>query len=1550
MKIKIKLFIILFCFLLLSISNVFAEVTIRGKVQYWNLEQGINATKDTKPEDIEGGCYLPARRLLLEVEFDSPLTIDEQTYTDDLGYYEVTHRNPLVGDWEVDIEVRAEVNLTTISGEVTDNEVWVACYEGALDIWPYNGQTGDRSVGDDETITFDVYMGGPLNNIEEWDGDEEGEGYNHLIAFFMCQVILDDFNWLKERLPDLEVIQRDTSLFYPVDTEVTHYNQTLNPPGIAWIDVKKGFYYPEVIDRDVISRNNKTISQRWQGLRSSVTHEYGHKIMHDIYWTLPRPLKFWESSDHEVITCKSPEFGWKEGWAEFFSAAVLNWPTINGEKGDLSNLLSYKKAYNIEEVYYPDTEQIIPFGLLPEIVPRIAFDGKGDFNWRDQIPDDKRAFNEAENAAVLWDIFDPKGWEYLPQSEQESKPIEWPVPLKWYDYLEDPNFEHIWEMIAGEREYSIGVTVASGVRQPDCLIDEGDVWEDSFWYYWKNKDDGYGNDTELMHGLKAIMFNRGITSVEYGEHRPEVRITKVDMENNQIEIEVTEEDSEDQPYLYYNLVYPDDTGEYYPVFAEDQPLNGEWQNNTLSLLIDVLPFYQWSQNKLIVKVHDNMLCSFTDYVYVPPPLELKVGWEELPSFIPLNSRKVLENDYYPGHKAIINCWVKNESKKNFLSSSLEYQNIPLKLSLFIDHNDDHHYDDNEKVWEEEIDNLPAISDKSFSIELLLSLDREEEDDIDNTMVYLPGFHECKLAVSVLEEEENKDNNSIIETVEFISSPELVIPDFAIENANFSLDWYKNVEVQFDIVEKCADSEIINKWNLYHPEDPYIPRWGAFFWELSLRDEQGNYNLLGTGETTQFSYHEIKSVFLERINFNYLSAGSYSLYLEINPGRLLSESNWENNHAFLDWFTLTEEKTLPWFTKGGDRGHTGWKNINLKPPLITDWTIETEGIPIDMVGNSRSFFVLSTSGTITKYNSSAEEQFSIDGFEGTPLSSSALLLIYPDTEQERLLAFSNDNRLVMIDTQSGNKIWTSNNTFADTTYGSKRSVREYSRSLDYDGYFLLAAWPIALYHFESNMAQPELLWETDKNNSGEIFLLGNYILAGQYLYSLEGEELEYISWIHDHAIRYLQNIFTEGYKYNYLSGQLSKLEEMWNPGAIFSDKIIAGRPMQCFDYQGNQQWIIPDKIEQEYYPSSSPQSIPVYIEPNSLISLGSDDEAYAYCINHGCQLLAVDLINGQPVWYREFVETPEVIKNIRENLPDYVSSQFHLNSAFHQTPLNMAEGFAVDITCLIPFQNSLLVGTVGQKIYRLFASNLDQLVVQGYIPSVFYGPSTLKVRVQAINKQGMTIPLEDKITVTGDNIDSQHLRYYAIQEEISLPIKLADSERLLVDYPETPSVGSNYFDFVDVQNLFPRFSTPLVINNIQSRPRLSQKNVPEGKIFTLTLNPEAEVIYEPKQGKNTVTLYYSGYGQEEISQVLYEHSYNIGVSIRDTQLIAEDYEFIDLKINLPEEIVNRNFSVKVNGELYPDWTLAENALLIHCLNAFVERDNNHLSIIVLKKGE
>lgn len=930
---------------------------------------------------------------------------------------------------------------------------------------------------------------------------------------------------------------------------------------------------------------------------------------------------------------------------------------------------------------------------------------------------------------------------------------------------------------------------------------------------------------------------------------------------------------------------------------------------------------------------------FPFQVKVLPSIDLKVDWE-LPSYVPLNTRNHQEMEFYPGRKTAFNVRVTNEGVKDFHST--EHQDIPLKLSLFIDNNYNHYFEANEKIWEEEIDDFSANSSKLYTVELLLSLDKKTGDTTDTTVVYWPNFHDCQLQVDTLPEEENNANNSIRDSVEFISSPELdtVAPDFAVENANFSVDQYKNIEVHFDLAEKSVNRSIVDKWNSYYPENPFIPQWGPISYELWLRNGQNVNVLLYSGEVNTHSYQETKTIQMDSINLNHIPGGDYDLYLGLNPNMLIPETKWDNNHGFMGWFTLTEDTSTPWYSKGGDRGHTGWKNIDLKPPLITDLIIETDGIPVDMVCNSAYFYVLTSSGSIEKYNASGELQYTVSGLDGTPLLSSVMFLVYPDTENEKLFVFSDDYRLVLIDTQTGNKIWTSNHLFTETTYGSKPNIREYSRTLDFDGRYLIAGWPLVLYRFDSNMNAPGLLWEKDKKRYGEALITGNQILAGQYLYNIQGDELERFNWMGNQAILYLQNIFTDRNKYNYLSKQLNELENFKNPASLFSNKLLGGNKMLCVDNQGNELWTLPDEIEQEYYADSTSQSIPVYIRSNSVINLWNGSEGYAYCINNKSQLLAVDLQTGLPVWYREFICPPEI------------ASQFTSGSLFSQSPLHMGEGFAVNIQKIIPFQNSLLVGTMDNKIYCLSSSRLDHLQVQGYIPSVFYGPSRLKVRVQAVNEQGAEIPLEDKITVTGDYINQNHPRYYDVQEEISLLINLPDSEMYLVDYPNFPYRVSNHFNFVDVQTLSPHISVPLLIDNIQSRRRISQKDVPAGEEFVLSMDDESNVVYKPRNDKNLITLYYSEYGQEDISQVLHEHSYNLIASIRDAQLLLKEYDFIDLYIHLPEGMNTTNFSVKINKKLDDSWSLdlLNNTLIINCLNIFLEQNTNNLSIIILKSSE
>ncbi|MGB6607967.1 MAG: hypothetical protein WBF28_09180 [Atribacterota bacterium] len=946
-------------------------------------------------------------------------------------------------------------------------------------------------------------------------------------------------------------------------------------------------------------------------------------------------------------------------------------------------------------------------------------------------------------------------------------------------------------------------------------------------------------------------------------------------------------------------------------------------------------------------------------VNVLPPVDLEVSWS-MPPCIPLNSKNYPGQIYYPGRTSIFSFYLTNKGNKDFIFNENNPSSLPITLSFFIDRDDNHTFSPQELVWSNQITALAAQSSVFYNLEKIFSLDRLEGESVDDEFIYDPGFHLCKLQVDILPEEENQVNNSIQASVEFISSPELdaFVPDFAVENARFSVDQYKNFEVSFDLAEKSGDRDIINKWNSYHEDNPYLPNWGPVSYEVELRNINGH-SLLYSGEVGKLNYQEVKPIQLESLNLNYIQAGSCSVVLVVNiPGGLtgLPESDWQNNYKFFDWFTLTDDATSPWYTKGGDRGHTGWKNIDLKPPLITDLIIETDGVPVDMVCNSTYFYVLTSSGSIEKYNASGELQYVVPGFDGTPLFSSVMLLIYPDTDNEKLLAFSDDYKLVMIDTQTGNKIWTSNHIFTETTYGSRPSLREYGRTLDFDGRYLIAGSPLVLYQFDLNMNAPILRWEKDKKRYGEAFIIGNNIFAGQYLYSLngeEGEELEYFKWMDNEAILYLRNLYTDRNKYDYLSQQLTEMENLKNPGSLFSNKILCGNKMLCVDSQGNELWTLPDEIEQEYYsPNSTPQSIPVRIRSNSVINLWNGSEGYAYCINDKSQLLAVDLETGTPVWYREFVCR---IADLREKIPPFMLSllrEVHSGIPYSQNILRMEEGFKVNIQKIIPFQNSLLVGTIDNKIYRLSSSQLDHFEVQGYIPSVFYGPSRLKVKVQAFNEQGAEISLEDKITVSGDYIDQNHPRYYYVQEEISLPIGLPDSEKYLVDYPNPPYIVSNLFNFVDVQTLSPRISVPLVIDNVQSRRRISQKDVPTGEEFILSMDDESRVVYKPRNDKNSITFYYSEYGQEDISQVLHEHSYHLIASIRNAQVLLKEYDFIDLYIHLPEGINVANFSVKINKKIDDSWSLdlLNNTLIIHCLNVFLEQNTNNLSVIILKSPE
>jgi hypothetical protein len=576
-------------------------VTIKGNVSIYDFENG-GIVDNTYGDFSNFGTdnYKPLKNAYIEVEFSDWTISDVQTKTDENGNFSVTVRNPFWGSWHVDIEVNAWVQLDYNNGD----PITVDGFEDSEDLFKYNFQTGERSAGKNGTLTYDVKIGGPDNNIASfWDADitslwdgGAGTGLNHIAAAFMTQVIKDGFDWIVNRAATAQELDRTTCIIFPSDetgifgigaSNIDKYKPTQLPPGTGHIHIIPKTLFPS---QYTLGDSLKPIGQYWKDLRSTLLHEYGHKIMHDVYWTMPKPLAFWNSvdSEHYIYTCSSPELGWTEGWAEFFAAAVQNWPTINGDKGI--------SAYNIEQVGTIDMSDYTAMIVNPE--------DEGAIHWHSVLLshyyDGKRDMNEAEVASVLWDIFDPKGWEYMPNEIQNMKPVSWQNQsfLKWYDRLEDPNLDKIWSILKD--------------HEPDCLIDEQDIFEDSFWYFWLEK---YSNDSQLVHGLKAVLYNRGIPSTKKPENAPRIVSSSIDLQKHKINIEIAELDPEDQPYLYYNIEYKTNPNELSKLmYNEDKPLSSlstSWTNNKLIVSINIPPSSQWSN--LLLRVHDSMLPVFLEY-------------------------------------------------------------------------------------------------------------------------------------------------------------------------------------------------------------------------------------------------------------------------------------------------------------------------------------------------------------------------------------------------------------------------------------------------------------------------------------------------------------------------------------------------------------------------------------------------------------------------------------------------------------------------------------------------------------------------------------------------------------------------------------------------------------------------------------------------------------------------------------------------------------------------------------------------------------------------
>jgi len=579
---------LLFGLAVLGASTASANITVKGTVRYWN--------GDVENVDGTTGAYVPARFLHVQVENDDWTVCDIDTWTDVNGKYSVTFKQeiyrPDFNRLEINIEVRASVWLDKVEKKrAVDVENTVSAYKGAVRLYPYNGQTRSLGVNDGSTVTINVYVQGPGSPtdfgaagggaynlpIQSWDYNDDGR--RTVAGIFMCQVCREEYQFLRDRAADKTELTRSTSIFYPEAKAA--YRDTASIPrihgiseGTGWIDMS----YRKLFDDEKLPTGTW---REWRELRYTVLHEFSHKLMHDVYWTMPKTHP-WMSSVHDPTSCGSGEMGWREGWAQFLPASVLRIPTMTGMPVSAAKGVT---ARNIEHAWYPTP---------PGMPTPPCDDVPGFVTWRDSITG-RRDWNEIEVAAVLWDIYDSTGWEYMPKAEQDKKPAGWPGELRWYERLHDPNLDRIWKMVK---------------KQPEALNDEDEaaIHRDSFWTFWLKE---YGNDKELVHGLKAILHNRDIRHTLRPQNAPEfVKLralpgcTTVPF----AELKVKEKDEEDRPFLYYNIAYSKGGGALKLMFTQDMPLEGRWSDDQLTGRIRLPDRSKW--DRLVVKLHDSMTCTF----------------------------------------------------------------------------------------------------------------------------------------------------------------------------------------------------------------------------------------------------------------------------------------------------------------------------------------------------------------------------------------------------------------------------------------------------------------------------------------------------------------------------------------------------------------------------------------------------------------------------------------------------------------------------------------------------------------------------------------------------------------------------------------------------------------------------------------------------------------------------------------------------------------------------------------------------------------------------
>jgi len=565
------------------------EIAVTGTVYYWTLED-VYGSEDCDDQDdftsIQGGKYLPLKNTYIESEYVR-WGNDPDSYTHDNGYYYLKNTGLVEGSYDVNLEIRAKTIMNSRLTLIGWQDTVVSIFKDSLDVYAVNVETDSYSIHTGDILTLDVYIGGPENNLI--DGDTEG--FEALTSYWLAQDLRNYYRKVILQAPDPGDLPWDIYLKYPRSRNF--YNPFILPTK-GHIELKSEKLFPsQVIDSGFYCTPYQ-INKNWKELQGTARHEYTHQIMDMVFNDMPADA----TSDHAPNGCTNAETAWVEGFAEFLPAAMLNWPTTQGVRG----------KENLEFNYNPymtaaPGRRIINEPFNPIYPPE---KGLGSIDWHYKIMEgcDQPENSEGEVAAVLWDIYDLRGWEYLPEAVQPAAtststaglpPSTWKRPLRWYDRITDSSLSDFWRIFK---------------RSPGNLVGDHTTGNTSFWAKWL---DEYGNDEASIHGLKAILFNRGINPEPKPEQAPSIEQMTIDEANRRINLTISEEDPEDRDFLYINIGYMKqlDGNEFSYYYTEDKPvsdLSTTWQDGHINVSVDIPRGKLGRVNGVLV--HDSMLVDY----------------------------------------------------------------------------------------------------------------------------------------------------------------------------------------------------------------------------------------------------------------------------------------------------------------------------------------------------------------------------------------------------------------------------------------------------------------------------------------------------------------------------------------------------------------------------------------------------------------------------------------------------------------------------------------------------------------------------------------------------------------------------------------------------------------------------------------------------------------------------------------------------------------------------------------------------------------------------